>query len=105
MTAATGDGADALVSTRTQSTAWPAGDVVQSRAPVAIENVATQPRLLHADPLFDAGYGAYLGVPLAGPEGALHGVLSLYARQPRTWREDEIQAVLASDPRVGLNPT
>ena len=41
VTAATGDGADALVSTRTQSTAWPAGDVVQSRAPVAIENVAT----------------------------------------------------------------
>jgi PAS domain S-box-containing protein len=34
-------------------------------------------------------------VPLVGPEGTVHGVLSLYARRPRTWRNDEIEALNA----------
>ena len=32
-------------------------------------------------------------MPLAAREGALHGVLSVYAREPRAWREEEIQAL------------
>ena len=42
-----------------------------------------------------AGYRAYLGVPLTGREGALHGVLSVYDREPRTWRDEEMQALVA----------
>jgi two-component system phosphate regulon sensor histidine kinase PhoR len=34
-------------------------------------------------------------VPLVGPEGALHGVLSVYGRRPRAWRDEEIEALLA----------
>src|SRR5213078_4923548 len=52
-------------------------------------------RLLGVDPVLAAGYSAFLGVPLSGPEGALHGVLAVYARRPRTWRPEEIEALLA----------
>src|SRR5207237_9922309 len=48
-----------------------------------------------ADPILAAGYSAYLGVPLLGPEGAPTGVLAVYARRPRTWRPEEIEALLA----------
>src|SRR5213078_5079745 len=52
-------------------------------------------RLLGVDPVLAAGYSAFLGVPLSGPEGALHGVLAVYARRPRTWRPEEIEALQA----------
>src|SRR5207244_10482228 len=41
------------------------------------------------------GYTAFLGVPLSGPEGAPAGVLAVYAHRPRTWRSEEIEALLA----------
>src|SRR5262249_57661786 len=40
-------------------------------------------------------YAAYLGVPLSGPEGAPAGVLAVYARRPRAWRVEEIEALQA----------
>ena len=40
------------------------------------------------DALLARGHRGYLGVPLAGREGTLHGVLSVYSLAPRTWRED-----------------
>src|SRR6185312_1317565 len=48
-----------------------------------------------ADPFVAAGYSAYLGVPLSGPEGAPAGVLAVYARRPRSWRTEEIEALQA----------
>jgi PAS domain S-box-containing protein len=42
-----------------------------------------------------SGYAANLGVPLVGPEGAALGVLTVYARGPRSWRQEEIDAMLA----------
>ena len=93
--AAFGDGADEVVGTRIDATAWLSGDVFQSRSPVAIEDTATDDRLAGADPFVAAGYSAYLGVPLSGPEGAPAGVLSVYARRPRTWRVEEIEALQA----------
>jgi signal transduction histidine kinase len=42
-----------------------------------------------------AGYRAYLGVPLVGPESALLGVIAVYGRGPRRWRPEEIEALLA----------
>ncbi len=93
--AATGDGARGALGSRARASGWLAGDVFQSRAPVAVEAVGDYEPLVGADPMLASGYRAYLGVPLTGPQGGLHGVLSVYAREPRFWREDEIDALLA----------
>jgi two-component system, NtrC family, sensor histidine kinase KinB len=91
------EGADVadLVGERSPATGRLSGDVVQSRGSVAVEDASDDPRLTAADPLLARGYCSYLGVPLVGPEGSLHGVLSLYGRRPRAWREEEIEALLA----------
>jgi PAS domain S-box-containing protein len=93
--AAEGDVAAAEVGARTPASGRASGDVVQTRAPVAIEDAAGDERLARADPLLGGSYRAFLGVPLAAPEGAMHGVLAVYARRPKAWREEEIQALLA----------
>ncbi|MBA2475923.1 MAG: GAF domain-containing protein, partial [Actinobacteria bacterium] len=93
--AATGEGLEGLVGTRSPVSSWLSGDVVQSGARVALSDAATDERLVAADPILGRGYRAYLGVPLAAPEGALHGVLAVYARRPRVWRNEEIEALLA----------
>ena len=41
------------------------------------------------------GNTSYLGVPLTGPDGAPLGVLAVYCLEPRPWREEEIDAMLA----------
>jgi PAS domain S-box-containing protein len=93
--AAAGDGLDDTIGVRAPATAWLSGDVFQSRSPVAIEDASGDERLLAVDPVLAAGYSAFLGVPLSGPEGALHGVLAVYARRPRRWRPEEVEALLA----------
>jgi PAS domain S-box-containing protein len=93
--AATGAGADAAIGSRSPSSSWLSGDVVQSRAPVVLENAAADARLLEVDPMLAGGNSAYLGVPLAGPEGAPLGVLAVYCEEPRPWREEEVEAMLA----------
>ncbi|HEY3540926.1 MAG TPA: GAF domain-containing protein [Gaiellaceae bacterium] len=93
--AAVGPGAEEALATRSPSSAWLSGDVVQSRAPVALENAAADTRLLALDPMLAHGNAAYLGVPLAGPEGAPLGVLAVYCVDPRPWREEEVDALLA----------
>jgi PAS domain S-box-containing protein len=93
--AAAGPGASEALGTRTPASSWLSGDVVQSRSPVVLENAAADSRLRGIDPMLAAGNAAYLGVPLAGPEGAPLGVLAVYARQPRPWREEEVEAMLA----------
>jgi PAS domain S-box-containing protein len=95
VSAASGDGAEGIVGSRTPSTAWLSGDVAQSRAPVAIDDVERDERVRAADPILASGHRAFLGVPLSGPEGALHGVLAVYARQPRSWRPEEVEALQA----------
>jgi PAS domain S-box-containing protein len=94
VSAAEGPGADEALGTRSPANAWLSGDVVQSRSPVALENAGADPRLRELDPML-SGNAAYLGVPLAGPEGAPLGVLAVYAAQPRPWREEEVEAMLA----------
>jgi two-component system phosphate regulon sensor histidine kinase PhoR len=95
VSAASGAGADEAVGSRTSASAWLSGDVFQSRSPLAIEDAAGDERLLEVDPILAAGYTAYLGVPLSGPEGATAGVLAVYARRARTWRPEEIEALQA----------
>jgi PAS domain S-box-containing protein len=91
--AAGGDGASA--DERLPSTARLAGDAVQSRAPVAVTDARGDNRLLQADPVLASGYAGYLAVPLIGPEGTVHGVLSVYSREPRAWTDDETKALTA----------
>jgi len=93
VSAAVGEGAEEAVGVRSAATGWLGGDVVQSRGPVGYEDASADPGLVDSDAVLAAGYRAYLGVPLAGPEGALHGVLAVYDRAARLWREEEIDAL------------
>jgi PAS domain S-box-containing protein len=95
VSAAEGVGALDAVGTRSPASAWLSGDVVQSRSPVALENAGADARMRGIDPMLAAGNAAYLGVPLAGPEGAPLGVLAVYAAEPRPWRVEEVEAMLA----------
>ncbi len=93
--AATGPDAAAMLESRVASTARLAGDAVQSRSPVAISDARDDQRLLQADPMLAAGYASCVAVPLVGPDGGVHGVLSVYGRASRAWREEEIEALMA----------
>jgi PAS domain S-box-containing protein len=93
--AAVGEGADELVGARSPVAASAAGDVIRSRAPAVHEDAPKHGEAFEGDVFLAAGHSAYLGVPLTAPDGGLHGVLSVYARSPRVWRDDEVQALLA----------
>ena len=95
LTAASGDGLQDLIGTRSPPAGRLAGDVFQSRSSTVVTDTSEDSRYAEADPVLAAGFDAYLGVPLVGPEGTVHGVLSLYTRGPRTWRKDEIEALEA----------
>lgn len=93
ISAAHGEGAQAALGARASAVGELAGEIVQTRAPVALGDVEG----LHAaaDPVLEAGHRAFLGAPLVGSDGTVHGVLAVYAREPRGWREEEIEAIAA----------
>jgi PAS domain S-box-containing protein len=95
VSAAAGDGGNEALGARCSSETGPSGHVVQSRSPVAHAEVGAESGLQELDPMLRKGYASYLGVPLVGPEGALRGVLAVYGRGPRTWRDEEIEALRA----------
>jgi two-component system, OmpR family, phosphate regulon sensor histidine kinase PhoR len=102
---AAGEGTAAAVGSRTPSTAGLAGEVLQSRSPVAVEDVAESDPRRSADVVLSTGYAAYLGVPLGAAKEGLAGVLSAYSRRPREWREEEVEALstLAANTSVSLS--
>jgi len=95
VTAVEGDATEDVLGARSSSGGRLSGDVAQSREPVAFEDVTTDERLRTSDPVLELGYCAFLGVPLTGADGALYGVLAVYARRPKTWRDEEVEALLA----------
>jgi PAS domain S-box-containing protein len=95
VTAAEGEGAEDALGSRSPATGWLSGDVVQSGAPVVLATAGDDERLRSLDPMLGAGQVAFLGVPVAGAEGAIVGVLAVYASVPSEWREEEIEALLA----------
>jgi PAS domain S-box-containing protein len=95
VTAASGEGAEAALGTRSPAGGWLSGDVVQSGAPVALAHAGEDERLRGLDPMLQAGHSAFLGVPVGGAEGTTLGVLAVYASVAREWREEEIEALLA----------
>ena len=90
-----GEGTDEAIGSRVSPVGELAGEVVQSRGPVAVGDARADGFLSGSDALLAAGYVAYLGAPLLGPEGAVNGVLAVYARGPRSWREEEVEAIAA----------
>jgi PAS domain S-box-containing protein len=103
--AAVGSGSDGAIGERSAATGFVGGDVVQSREPVSHVDVSGEPSLANADALLATGHVAFLGVPLLGGfEDPLRGVLAVYSRMPRHWRDDEAQALsaLAGNASVAL---
>lgn len=92
---AAGAGASQIEGTRGLADAPPAGTVIHNRAPLALEDVGDDALLVEGEPLLARGYAAYLGVPLFRAEGELHGVLAVFSRRPRSWQEEEIEALAA----------
>jgi signal transduction histidine kinase len=95
VTAVAGRDAEVALGVRSETAGWLSGEVSQSRRSVAVEDASSDAALLGADAVLAAGYSAYLGVPLVGPEGSLHGVIAVYSRRPRRWRAEEVEALLA----------
>ena len=93
--AASGVADDAALEASLPSTARLAGDAVQSRGPVAFPDARQDQRLLQADPVLASGYAGYAAAPLVGPEGTVHGVLSVYTEEPRLWAEEEIETLVS----------
>ena len=93
--AASGEGELESVGARTPSTAWLVGDIVQTRSTRAIADVRDDARISDADAMLAAGYAAYLGVPMVGPDGSVQGILAVYAVRPRVWRPEEEEVLLA----------
>ena len=93
--AAAGSGKADALDTRSPSTAWLVGDIVQARATRAIADAGGDPRIGEADAMVAGGYAGYLGVPMIGPDESAHGILAVYSKRPREWREEEAEALLA----------
>jgi PAS domain S-box-containing protein len=94
VSATAGEMLDGLLESRSPATGWAAGDAIQTRGPVAVRDVEAEGTGA-ADPALAAGYRAFLAVPLAGSEGGLQGALSVYARRPRNWQPEEVEALTA----------
>jgi PAS domain S-box-containing protein len=71
----------------------PAREAVESRAPVVREAAADAERA--ADPLLGGGLTAHLSVPVAAADGSIEAVIAAYAAAARTWRADEVDALVA----------
>jgi PAS domain S-box-containing protein len=95
VSAADGLGAEAGIGTRSSAAGWLCGDVVQSGAPVALGDAGGDLRLREVDALLASGHKAYVGVPLAGADGAPVGTLAVYDTAERVWREEEVEALQA----------
>jgi PAS domain S-box-containing protein len=95
VTAAEGNGAASALESRSPAVGRLSGDVVQSGVPVALSDAGSDDRLRALDPMLAAGHSAFLGVPVGAAEGAVAGVLAVYAEHPREWREEEIEALQA----------
>ena len=89
--AAVGEGSGETLGSRVAADEPPGGTVVQTQAPVALQDASA----IEGEPMLAHGYASYLGVPLLGSEGDLQGVLAVFAVVPRVWQEEEIEALAA----------
>jgi two-component system, OmpR family, phosphate regulon sensor histidine kinase PhoR len=93
--AASGAATTGVVGMRSSSAAGVAGIVAQSHAPLAVDDASETPRFGREDSLLHTGLQSVVAVPMFAHGGGLNGVLAVYDRQARIWREDEMQALSA----------
>jgi PAS domain S-box-containing protein len=93
--AAFGTGTQGLRNLRSSSAAGAVGIAAQSRSPLVVSDARETPRFGHEDPLLANGMISCVAVPMLLHGGGLSGVLAVYDAKPRTWREDEVQALVA----------
>jgi two-component system phosphate regulon sensor histidine kinase PhoR len=93
--AAWGPATQGVSGTRASSAAGVAGVVAQSRSPLAVSDARETPRFCREDPLLDTAMASAVSVPMIVHGGSLYGVLSVYGRRARAWRDDEVQALIA----------
>ena len=90
-----GDGLEEMSGRRFAVAVSLAGDLVHSREPLVIEDLARDEGPLGPlDPVVGHGFKALIGVPVIGPDDALSGVLIVYSRRARSWRLKEIEALV-----------
>jgi len=89
--AASGEGLDDVVGARAPLETRPVGDTAHAQLPVALASVSDLPQ--GRDPVLARGFEGFLGVPLALPEG--RGVLAVYSREARSWRQEEVESLAA----------
>lgn len=85
--------------------------VVESGAPLRVDDAATDPRVRDLPAVRSGAVGAYLGVPLLA-RGHAVGVLAVLDPRPRAWADDDVTllaelaaAVLAELERAALEAT
>ena len=66
------------------------GLVAEQVMPVAVDDVTNHPRFKYFSESGEEQYHSFLGVPLID-HGVLQGVLVVQTKDPRRWRDDEIQ--------------
>ncbi|MDQ3858833.1 MAG: GAF domain-containing protein, partial [Actinomycetota bacterium] len=93
--ATAGSAPASIVGTRASSGVGVAGDVAQSRRPATVEDARAAPPLGRGDPLLAESMAACVAVPMIAHGGGLHGVVTVYAATARSWRSDEVQALVA----------
>jgi PAS domain S-box-containing protein len=65
--------------------------VVGARAPVAVEDARSDPRLADLPAVRSGAAASYLGVPLFGPSREhVVGVLAVFGPEPRAWSEGDV---------------
>jgi two-component system, OmpR family, phosphate regulon sensor histidine kinase PhoR len=93
--AAHGQPTQGIVGSRSSSAAGVVGVVAQSRAPLAVGDARETPRFAREDSLLRGGLVSVVAVPMFAHGGGLNGVLAVYDRSARVWRDDETQALAA----------
>ena len=88
-----GPGTEELGETVSSTAFGISGAVVQARAPVALRDIREQPGLARGDVVLERGAAACVAVPMIAHGGGFSGVLAVYARGPRAWREDEVESL------------
>lgn len=62
---------------------------VESRAPLAVADATTDPRVRHLPPVTSGAVASYLGVPLVSRDHVV-GALCVFGAEPRPWHEDDV---------------
>lgn len=90
-----GQGTRQLLGTASGSAVGISGVVAQSHAARTVRDVREEMRLARGDVLLEQGASACAAVPMFAHGGGLYGVIAVYSRQPRTWRDDDIESLSA----------